>query len=96
MVPRRIVTSIIERMVDLDIGRKCVGSNGHNSFCNVCKQFKSHQISICFKLLGPFKVGYTKRNVLPQNHYQNTILNDRYIYEIIFLVDFLIKYSHTS
>jgi hypothetical protein len=30
-----------------------------------------------------------KRNVSPQNHFQNNTLNDHYIYEIIYLVDFL-------
>jgi len=29
-----------------------------------------------------------KRIVLPQNHYQNIILNEHYIYEISYLVDF--------
>jgi hypothetical protein len=29
-------------------------------------------------------------DVLPQNHSQDTTLNDYYIYEIIYLVDFLI------
>jgi hypothetical protein len=30
-----------------------------------------------------------KRIVSPQNHYQNTILNDHYIYKISYLVDFI-------
>jgi hypothetical protein len=38
--------------------------------------------------MGTFMFGVHKRNVLPQNHFQNTILNDRYIYKIIYLVDF--------
>jgi hypothetical protein len=33
-------------------------------------------------------VGVHKRNVLPQNHFQDTTLNDYYIYEIIYLLDF--------
>jgi hypothetical protein len=39
--------------------------------------------------LGPFKVGVHKRNVLPQNHFQDITLNDHYIYTIIYLVYFL-------
>ncbi len=31
-----------------------------------------------------------KRNVSPQNHYHDTTLNDHYVYEIIYLVDFLL------
>jgi len=34
-------------------------------------------------------VGVHKKNVLPQNHSQDTTLND-YVYEIIYLVDFYI------
>jgi hypothetical protein len=34
-------------------------------------------------------VGVHKKNVLPQNQFQNNILNDHYVYEIIYLVDFL-------
>ncbi len=34
--------------------------------------------------LGTFIVGVHKRNVSPQNHSQNTTLNDHYIYEIIY------------
>jgi hypothetical protein len=47
-------------------------------------------VSICVTFVwGTFMVGIHKRIVLPQNHYQNTTLNDCYIYEIIYLVDFL-------
>ncbi len=38
--------------------------------------------------MGPFKVGVHKRNVSHQNHFQDTILNDHYIYEIICLLNF--------
>jgi hypothetical protein len=34
-------------------------------------------------------VGVHKRNVSPQNHFYDIILNGHYIYEIIYLVDFL-------
>jgi len=39
-------------------------------------------------ILGTFIVGVHKRNVSPQNHFQNTTLNDHYTYDIIYLVDF--------
>ncbi len=39
-------------------------------------------------LLGSFMVGVHKSNVLPQNHLQDSTLNDHYIYQIIYLVDF--------
>jgi hypothetical protein len=35
------------------------------------------------------QIGVHKRNVLPQNHFQNITLNENYIYKIIYLVDFL-------
>jgi len=38
--------------------------------------------------MGAITVGVHKRNVLPQNYSQNIILNDHYIYEIIYLVIF--------
>jgi hypothetical protein len=41
-------------------------------------------------LLGLFKVGIYKMNVLPQNHSQNTILNDQYVYKIKFLLYFFL------
>jgi hypothetical protein len=34
--------------------------------------------------MGTFMVGVHKRNVLPQNHYHDTTLNDHYVYEIEF------------
>jgi hypothetical protein len=33
-------------------------------------------------------VGVHKKTISPQNHYQNINLNDHYIYEIIYLVDY--------
>jgi hypothetical protein len=38
---------------------------------------------------GAITVGVHKRNASPQNHSQDITLNDRYIYKIIYLVDFL-------
>jgi hypothetical protein len=35
-------------------------------------------------------VGVHKRNVLPQNHFQDITLNDYYVYEIIYLVEFFL------
>jgi len=46
-----------------------------------------------FLTLGPIIVGVHKRNVSPQNHIQDIILKDHYIYRIIYL--FFIKYSHS-
>lgn len=40
--------------------------------------------------MGPFKVRVHKKNVSPQNHFQDITSNNKknYIYEIIFLGDF--------
>jgi hypothetical protein len=46
-----------------------------------------------FLQLSPFKVGAHKRNVLPQNHFQDITLNDHYIYKIIYLVYFLSSFN---
>ncbi len=40
-------------------------------------------------LKGAITVGVHKRNVSPQNHFQDIALNDHYIYGIICLVDFI-------
>ncbi len=40
------------------------------------------------KVVGPFMVRVHSKNVSPQNHSQDTTLNDQYIYEINFLEDF--------
>jgi hypothetical protein len=49
------------------------------------------------KNVGTFTIGVHERNVLPQNHFKNVILNDHYTFEIIYLVDFIfIRYSHIS
>ncbi len=37
---------------------------------------------------GMFTIGVHKRIVSLQNHYENTTLNDHYIYEIMYLVDY--------
>ncbi len=36
-----------------------------------------------------FMVGVPKMNVSPQNHFQDTTLDDHYVYEIIYLVKFI-------
>jgi hypothetical protein len=38
--------------------------------------------------MGTFMVRVHKRNVSPQNHSQDTTLNDHYVY-VIYLVDFI-------
>jgi len=39
-------------------------------------------------LLGAITIGVHKKNVSPQNHFEDIILNDHYIYKIIYLIDF--------
>jgi hypothetical protein len=39
--------------------------------------------------LGAITIGVHKKNVSPQNHSQDIILNHHYIYEIIYLVNFI-------
>jgi hypothetical protein len=57
----------------------------------------SANIPLCHQKMTRVRwVRVHNRIVSPQNHCQNTTLNDHYIYKIIFLVDFLnIRYSHT-
>jgi hypothetical protein len=40
--------------------------------------------------VGTFTVGVHKRNASPKNHCQNIPLNDNYIYEIIYLLEFFL------
>jgi len=47
-----------------------------------------------FLTLGPIIVGVHKRNVSPQNHIQDIILNDHYIYRIIYLFIYLSLNTH--
>ncbi len=54
---------------------ECAIYNG--KFC--CRAFKVS--------LGAITVGVHKRNVSPQNHFQDITLNDNYIYEFFFLID---------
>jgi hypothetical protein len=56
------------------------------SWANVCGYIVWDWCQI--PLLGSFMVGLHKRNVSPQNHSPDSTLNEYYIYQIIYLVDF--------
>jgi len=63
------------------------GHEKQTFFCHT--KFMCTFVCVKISLLCPFKVGLNKRIILPQSHSQNILLNDYYIYEIIYLVDFL-------
>jgi hypothetical protein len=58
--------------------------------CNIKYQYKGiwNHLGTTHLELGVITVGVHKRNVSPQNLSQNITLNDHYIYEVIYLVDF--------
>jgi hypothetical protein len=87
-------------------GGKCwgVGTSGNvdlapnkiNTLCHFCAMyiyFVGHRNS---KQKGPFKVGVYQRNALPQDHFQDIIVNDYSIYKIICGKILKTRSSHTS
>jgi exo-beta-1,3-glucanase (GH17 family) len=58
-------------------------------FCQISIWKILFQLMQGFFMEGYIHNGVHKRNVLPQNHSQNIILNEHYTYKITYLVDFV-------
>jgi hypothetical protein len=49
---------------------------------------------MCHNLFaGTIIIGVHKRNVSPQNHSHDTILNDHYVYQFIYFGDFFFSFN---